>query len=249
MGCTAPCKRCSFYQPNQELAPMPKTAALADLARSGLDDKDAKKMGIRAYTKAQSKKLGLSEEAMGYSIPYFDLDGKQTGFFRYRLLEDTARGFAKLTGKRGPKYLQPPGTPPDVYLAPFLDWREIAEDASQYVVITEGEKKAAKATREGVPTVGLGGVWSFRAKKQRIDFLPTLQKFTWSERTVFIIYDSDAAANPDVRKAAHALGDHLVGLGAFVHIGYLPSDPGEKVGLDDYLVANDADKLIDWLNE
>lgn len=206
-------------------------------------------MEIEVYDKAASAELGLSEEAMGYVIPYFDLDGTPTGFFRYRLLEDTARGFAKLTGKRGPKYLQPPGTPPDAYLAPFIDWQDLADDTSHDLIITEGEKKAAKATLEGFPTIGLGGVWSFRAKKQRIDFLPTLQKFKWDGRTVRIIYDSDAAANPDVRKAANALGEHLLGLGATVHIGYLPASPGAKVGLDDYLVAKSVKDLDRWLRE
>lgn len=228
---------------------MPKELALADLERSGLTVEHARRMEIEVYSRDDSVELGLSEVAAGYVIPYFDLDGKRTDFFRYRLLEDTAKGFQKLTGKRGPKYLQPPGTLPEAYLAPFIDWREIAADPDARLVITEGEKKAAKATIDGIPTIGLGGVWSFCSKKQNIDFLPTLEAFTWSGRTVYIIYDSDAAANPDVRKAALALADHLLSRGAVVHVGYLPPSPGGKVGLDDYLVANSADDFLAWLED
>lgn len=228
---------------------MPKNLALADLERSGLTKEDARKMEIEVYSREDSAELGLSEVSAGYTIPYFGLDGERTGFFRYRLLEDTSKGFAKLTGKTGPKYLQPPGTPPDAYLAPFIDWREIATDPDTPLVITEGEKKAAKATIEGITTIGLGGVWSFGAKKQNIEFLPTLEEFTWSGRKVHIIYDSDAAANADVRKAALALADLLIARGAVVHVGYLPTIHGGKVGLDDYLVANSADDFLAWLED
>src|SRR5690606_40934831 len=78
-------------------------------------------------------------------LPYTTLF--RSGFFRYRLLEDTAKGFQKLTGKPGPKYLQPPGTVPEAYLAPFINWREIATDPDTTLVITEGEKKDRKSTR------------------------------------------------------------------------------------------------------
>src|SRR5690606_41111251 len=154
---------------------MPKNLALADLERSGLTVEHARRMEIEVYSREESVELGLSEVAAGYAIPYFDLDGKSTEFFRDRLLEDTATGFQKLTGKRGPKYLQPPGTLPEAYLAPFINWREIAADPTAPLVITEGEKKAAKATIEVIPTIGLGGVWSFCSKKQIIDFLTTLE--------------------------------------------------------------------------
>lgn len=219
---------------------MPKKTALADLARSGLTEKDARRMGVKAYSKSAAAKLGLSEQAMGYVIPYFDLDGRKTDFFRYRLLEDTASAFQRLIGKKGPKYLQPPGSPPRAYFPPFVGWRDLIEDVAHPLIITEGEKKAAKATLDGFPTIGLGGVWSFRSKKKRLDFIPDLDVFVWEGRPVYIVYDSDAAANADVRRAGMALAQRLIERGARTHLGFLPAPTGEKIGLDDFLVEKGA---------
>lgn len=225
---------------------MPRKLALIDLERSGLTRSDAQKMKIEVYKAEETEELGLSLRAAGYKIPYLDSFGKPTGFFRYRLLENVATGFHKLTGRKSPKYLQPPGTLPEVYLPPFVKWADLMDDGSP-LIITEGEKKAAAATKAGLPTIGLGGVWSFQSKKHGIAFLDGLEQFDW-KRVVYIVFDSDASANKDVRMAANRLSHLLTERGAEVYLGYLPA-LADKVGLDDYLLTHTPKELEAWLEK
>lgn len=221
---------------------------LEDLARSGLDEKDLKKLGIVPTRAEDAVKLGLTFKAAGYVIPYWTLDGKKTKFYRYRYLEDPRSGFQKKTKSKPRRYEQPPATSPEAYFPPYIKWREIAE-GDDNVIITEGEKKAAIATKLGLPTIGLGGVWSFKSKRLGVDLLPSLQEFEWRDRGVYICFDSDAASNPDVRKAERFLADELLRQGAVVYIVRLPPSPdGEKQGLDDYIVAEGLESLKHLLN-
>jgi hypothetical protein len=55
-----------------------------------------------------------------------------------------------------------------------------------------------------------------------------------SDRDVVIVFDSDAATNPEVRTAELKLAAYVESLGARVTIVRLP---GHKVGLDDFLAA------------
>src|SRR5690606_20796980 len=61
--------------------------------------------------------------------------------------------------REGARYLQPANSANHLYVLPVV-W-EVAGDPSVPLVITEGEKKAAKACQEGILTVGLGGVNNF----------------------------------------------------------------------------------------
>lgn len=220
----------------------------ADLARSGLTPEDAERMGVKAYTRAEAAKLKLSHAAAGYLLPYFDLKGRQTKFFRYRLLEDVRTGFDKVKGGRAPKYLQPPRTASEVYLPVLLDWEAVASDHEIPLVITEGEKKAYAGCKAGFAVAGLGGVWSFQSAKRNQPLLPTLEKFEWKERVVQVVFDSDAALNPHVRLAASRLAGQLSARGAIVYVGYLPTESHEqKIGLDDYLLDHEPEELEKWL--
>src|SRR5690606_15546242 len=221
---------------------------LEDLARSGLGKKDLKKLDIIPTTGEDAVKLGLTFKAAGYVIPYWTLDGKKTKFFRYRYLEDVRSGFQKKTKSKPRRYEQPPSTPPEAYFPPYINWKEIAKGDDD-IIITEREKKAAIATKLGLPTIGLGGVWSFRSKRLGVDLVPSLQEFAWKNRRVYICFDSDAASTPDVRKAERFLADELLRQGAVVYIVRLPPSPdGGKQGLDDYLVAEGLESLKNLLD-
>lgn len=226
-------------------APPVRKLMLDDLARSGLKDTDARRLHLKPVLREESRKLKLTHSADGYVIPYFDPGGKVTKFFRYRLLSDIRSGFEKLSGAKVLKYIQPPKTMNEVYLAPFVNWSELL-DSNVPLIITEGEKKAAAATKVGAPTIGIGGVWNFQSTKNGVSFLKGLEQFNWKERIAYVVFDSDAAANVDVRLAAQRLSDRLRERGAVVHVGYLPSS-GRKVGLDDYLVERSVDELSQWL--
>jgi len=203
---------------------LPKNVS-EDLKNSGLDEKDAKLLQIEATDK-------------GYKIPYFGLAGNVVNFYREKLIP-ARESFAGTQ-----KYSQPPKTPPQFYLPPYLNWQELASATgpdAPALWITEGEKKSAKACKEGIPCIGLGGVWNWRTKAGLIkDFTD----FKWS-RDVIICFDSDAKRNPDILLAQYQLARTLLKMGAKVKILQLPDLRGKKTGLDDYLLDHDVEELYD----
>jgi hypothetical protein len=170
-------------------------------------------------------------------IPYFDFNGEPTEFYRIRYLAKP-EGFGGLVAKPQ-RYAQPAGSLNEVYLPPLLDktWKEIAKDEKVQIFITEGEFKAAAACSRGIPCIGLGGVDVWRASKRGIDLLPQLREIEWSGRSVVVVFDSDAATNPNVTAAQRRLAGALTERGARPLIVALPvGDDGKKQGLDDFLL-------------
>ncbi len=230
-----------------------RDAMLRKLKESALDAADAKMLRLTPYTAAEAKTLKLPATKAGFHIPYFDLARKPLKFFRYRYMEDTRDGFQKAAGKKPLRYAQPSNTEVEVYLPPSLDWATLAKDAGVPLIATEGELKAACASKHGLPTFGLGGVWSFQSKKQGLPLVPAFDKFEWKERTVYIVYDSDGATNPDVVAAEGRFASRLLERGATVYIGRLPQPPADselkKYGLDDYIVEQGVDKFNELVLE
>ncbi len=126
---------------------------------------------------------------------------------------------------------------PDMALA-------VLADASIPLTITEGQKKALKASQEGIPTVALPGVWNFRTRTHSRGplgtsrLLPDLDLVAWLGRQVELAYDADLATNPSVAAAAYALARELTRRGAHVRRVVLPLGPAGK--LDDFLVRHGA---------
>jgi hypothetical protein len=227
----------------------PRALAEAKLQESGLTASDARRLGMESLTPEQTKRLG--EWAKPYPclrIPYFTAAGKRTGFYRIRYLGGMA-GFDALKNKgKGLRYVQPPDTDPELYLAPLADWRAIAANPALSLNVTEGEIKSACACKLWEPTIGLGGVWSWRSKKKALPFLKDLEGFAWEGRRVNMLFDSDFATNPDVMRALVAFSKELAARGAVPHLVSLPSLPeleeqGKKTGLDDFLVARGRKRL------
>lgn len=213
-----------------------QAAMLADLERSGLDASDAKKLQLITAPHT------LKPATAGYTIPYFDANGKKTKFYRVRYVESTTSGFAALAGRKPLRYSQPPNTVNEIYLPPYIKWSEYLA-GSLPLIITEGEKKAAMATKSGVPTIGLGGVWCFMSKRAETMLLPIFDTINLKDRIVYICFDSDAATNPDIIMAEATLAKRLIERGAVVSICRIPPRKGRKVGLDDYLLEYDAAKF------
>lgn len=220
------------------------------LESSGLNDKDAKQLGITYHTGAETKAMGhwTHLSLPGMRLPYFDpRDGKPLSaaprwpqFYRMRALRipvPTPDNFAK--------YLQPPQTGACAYFPHIsnIDWPEIIKDTRRSIIITEGELKASKSCKEGNPTIGLGGVNSYSSGQFDISFLPELECVSWVRRVVYIVYDSDLRSNPHVCRAAWGLTQELVARGAQPHIVILPTEGSSKVGLDDYLVAHGVESF------
>lgn len=218
--------------------------ALTKLQGSDLSEEDYKTLKIALVTPEQAKSARLPSATEGMKLPYFDLQGRVTKFFRVRYLADTRSGFEKLTGEKPIRYGQPTNTVNEVYLPPYLDWAAVAGDPELPVVITEGELKSACTTKHGYATMGLGGVWCFQSNKHNNPLLPVFDEFEWSERTVYICFDSDAALNPDILAAETRLATRLVERGAFVYICRLPAHQEvAKTGLDDFIVLRGAERL------
>ncbi len=239
----------------------PKALALGTqkLDSSGLDMDDAEELGIDCLGAISTATLHTSFKSLcSLKINYFGPDGKPLTdwpggepFYRLRYLE-VATDFAAQTEKKVLRYVQEPGTAPVAYFPRNQDW-SLLQDPSQPLILTEGELKAAKACKEGFPTIGLGGVYNWRSHKLGLTWLPSLENIVWLRRNVYICFDSDYRTNPMVCAALRSLADELHMRGAFVHLVCLPSlEDIDKVGLDDYLVAegtNAHDRFLTLLHE
>jgi len=128
-------------------------SAVDDLMQSGLDPSD---MGVRKATSTEYASTGYTggRTPDGYVIPYYDLEGERLPYYRIKLLEPTA----------GPKYRAMRDRPNHIYfpkgLRPLMRMRR-----HDYMIITEGEKKAACAVRNGFPCVALSGVDNWRNRQ------------------------------------------------------------------------------------
>lgn len=218
---------------------MSKKDMLEDLKRSGLTSKDCKNLKCKYLPKEETKKL-LKKNKEAYLIPYFNVDGNKLAFYRVRYLEPVKN---KKTGKNI-RYGQPSKTGCRLYFPPIVDWSHIATDERIPIIITEGEKKAAKVCVEGIPAIGLGGVWSFRSKKEEKSLIDDFNLITWKGRSVKIIFDSDLISNNQVLKAMQVLAKELNDKGAYVEMGCIPTESVDiKQGVDDYLLENSIEEL------
>lgn len=219
-----------------------KSLMNTDIKRSGLTDSDIKKLKYTPLTVEQTNKA-VKKKVVSYKIPYFSIDGKQTSFYRIRFLEDPSK-FGK--SKKPQRYSQPPDTEPHLYFPPLIDWKKIAKDTNVAIIITEGEKKSAKACKEGLPCIGLGGVWSFMSAKHNKPLIDDFDKIEWQGREVHLVFDSDLSTNAQVSKALSILSKRLSNLGANIIMRFIPpTEEGEKQGLDDFLLSNSVEEFDD----
>lgn len=219
------------------------------LASSGLDLDDAKQLGMEALTGFSTQQLHRTFEPLpSLKIPYFGMDGKPMQpmpewpqFYRVRYLEAPAT-FDAQTDAKTPRYVNEPDAGVAAYFPRLktMNWLEIAQDPDEPIILTEGELKAAKACKEGFPTVGLGGVFNFRSPKIGVVWLREFEDIVWVKRHVYICFDSDYRTNPNICSALNKLGEELIERGAIVYMVSLPEvmdDPEAKTGLDDFFVA------------
>lgn len=218
------------------------------LLSSGITSAEGSDLGM--YEVASAATLDKSFEARpALVIPYYDIYRKPLRshpnwpqFFRIRYLDKPPMDFKMLAGAKEQRYAQPPKTGVCAYFPRTTDWKTIANDPEYDVIITEGELKAAAACQAGFPTIGLGGVWNFRASKEGIWFLPELEKVVWARRTVFICYDNDYLDNPNICAAINALAEELQERGALISVISLPESE-KKMGLDDFLLEFGPDEF------
>ena len=237
-------------------APVDDIPAMARsmLAASGLDMGDAKTLGWTFHSAVETKTLlSTAWPLPSMRIPYFTTEGARVplrarpgwpDFVRYRALRTPVPAPADFN-----KYTQESRTGVCAYFPPNADWPSIINDWTKPILITEGEKKAAKGCKEGFNVIGLGGVNSYGAKSNLgARLLPELDAILWVRREVTIVYDSDLRSNTHVSDAMNDLAEVLTDVGAIVRTVLLPTLNGdEKVGLDDFLLLAGAAALDDLL--
>lgn len=231
-----------------------------DLRKSGLSDDTIRACDFRTESdsnriarclawKSPAKVLGTC-----LLIPFYGADGRPLDYVRAKPDEPFLSRKARAAGQKPAKYLSPYGRESRAYFPPGTRAAVLA-DASIPLMITEGEKKAAKADQEGFRCIGLVGVFNF-AKKRTGDpesipqFIDDLEGVDWRDRPVYIAYDSDILDNDNVRLAEWRLARLLGRHGAVVKVLRIPSAAdGSKQGLDDFLVAKGAGDLSRLLEE
>jgi hypothetical protein len=206
---------------------------LADLRRSGLSDKTILKAGIKSLPPNEiTKKLGFNNPDITscYEIPY-DKD-----FSRFRI-------FYTNNATDKPKYLQRKGTSNRLYIHHLT--KEILNNPSIPLYITEGEKKALKATQESLFCVALSGLWSWSNGKKEL--IEDFDQIVLKDRDIYIVPDNDWCQlnkhgyAKNLEQAVYELADRLKEKGAKVFIVQLPQ--GKLKGLDDYLHQHPIERL------
>lgn len=216
----------------------------ADLARSGITPEMAETAGIRGVTPDQyDPLLGFSLPGMpaGYVIPFRDPQTSEP------MCTKTGREFVRIRferpvriGDSDAKYASPSKAGNRAYIP------RAAHEAAlrgEPLVITEGEKKAICATANGIPTIGLVGVFGFCDGGTR-DLLADLHPYITTGRDVTFVVDSDAAVNHDITQAAARFSTCARLRGCALKVLVLPASfetTGDgvrtvKAGMDDLIV-------------
>lgn len=239
----------------------PRALMLAYCEERGISEARADAAGFKPLDVATTMARAGSANALGrcsFEIPYYDLDGKPTGHSRLRFLGEPSGFKPTKERKRAPKFWQEPGTGTPAYIPPGFA-RSIALDPSLDVYVTEGEIKSLAATLLGIRTIAIGGVDTWHVAGDPSTLVPGLSAIDPQGRNFGIVFDSDAARNPNVQRAEAALCAELARRSAFPRVIRLPpTKDGGKQGLDDYLVAEgpeafrhlvaSADRLPDALD-
>src|SRR5690606_30790396 len=84
-------------------------------------------------------------------------------------------------------YIQPPDSPNRVWIPP--NWSKDLAD-KPYLIITEGEKKAAAAAQYGIPVIALGGVDSWRSRRYTVP-LDKLKKGKDPDKVILDLKESE----------------------------------------------------------
>lgn len=194
------------------------------LAKSGLTPDDAARYGIRSASRAEGRGiLGFDPGGDGLLFASPSLNGGESS---YQFKPD--KPFTDREG-RTVKYLSPKAAGNHLQVPEDLLERGVPQDTGIPLLITEGRKKALKATKEGFPCVSLSGVWCWRIRDAVTGEsrpIADLDLVAWEGRIVYITFDSDATTKPEVRQAEAALAAELQRRGAVVRVVRLPGDTG-----------------------
>jgi hypothetical protein len=211
---------------------------LEDLRKSGLSDETIIQSGIATVPPADiNRRLGSNIPGL-ISCLEFPYD-KTYSRFKVSFNDNG-------NGKR-PKYLQPKGSGNRLYI--FHGVRHVLNDPSNPLYITEGEKKALKATQEGLCCIAIPGLWNY--SNGNGELIPDFDQIHLQGREVYIVPDSDYLQSnkhgyrKNLNAAVKNFAWKLIERGAQVFIKELPPvNNGDKVGLDDFLVQHTVNEFL-----
>jgi hypothetical protein len=216
---------------------------LEDLRRSGLSEETIARCGCYSIVeRSEIRSLGFGHvEPPAMALPILPPDRTEPDVSDVMLKPDVPR-----TDKRGhaAKYEARPNSRNRIH-AP-LAIRDKLSDASQPLVIAEGQKKSEKGAQERICVIALAGVWNWRDRIGDSSFpISDFELFPLEARRVLLCFDSDAISNNHVRQAERDLAGFLrKRFGARVAVKRLPPGvDGGKVGLDDFLLTHTAEEF------
>lgn len=225
---------------------------IEELYASGLSNETINNSEIRSG-KADELNYLLNRsdiDCSGLIFPYPNTDPQ---FFRIK-----PSGIVLDRNGKPAKYLQKADTTPRLYLPYGIS--EAFNDRSSNplgVIITEGEKKALKASQElwhkqkKFLIIGLGGVWNWTttitrwSDKKKEDeelkiIIRDLSGLDLSGRTIYICFDGDKFDKPEVMRAENELSYYITTHKKPFRISSinLPNEPGLNK-LDDFFVTKE----------
>lgn len=204
--------------------------------RSGISDDVAKARGYETVEdKARLRALGFAKfqrRVPALLIPLYGANGEVVGYQTKPLKPRRDAASDKLV-----KYELPKGSGVVIDVPPGA--AAALPEPSVPLWVTEGAKKADAAVTAGLCCIALQGVWSWRDDE-------FWNGVATQNREVNLAFDSDVMRKDDVKNALDALTDYLENRGARVSWAWFPDgrasiagEAPQKVGLDDWLVAND----------
>ncbi len=118
----------------------------------------------------------FSEDAQGnILIHYFNLLGEVESYQSGRWRTEKPYRVKRLKSPtEGRKYVQPSGASSRVYFTPQIIKDYQAATPIPLLFVTEGQFKAFKGHLEGLPIIGISGIWNFR-DSNRLDFKAELK--------------------------------------------------------------------------
>lgn len=197
---------------------------LDHLRQSGLSDETVNAAGIYSVlTPWVVGQLGFPHlvrnlPAIAFPLLLPNRKGAAPNLNEVRLRPDRPRIDASL---RPVKYETRKGSGNHLYVPDLAD--SVISDPAIPLYFAEGEKKALKASQEGLPTIALAGVWSWLTKEGGESRpLRDLDVINLKERRCYLVFDSDVVEKPEVQWAEYCFAEELIRRGAEVLAVRLP---------------------------
>lgn len=230
-----------------------------DLKKSGLTVDDLTAHGGRIVSETEIVELlgnmpdCYGEIVQGWALPFRDpetgeiLKGKDgRDFWRVRL------HYSAFIDGKPIKYLSPKDSGQHAFITPEV--HNALQNTKIPLILTEGEKKAMCATKNGFPTIGLVGIWGWcQPGSEPKKLLPEIEVYVKEGRDIILVFDSDASdekKKANFMASAKALAKALRDFECVLRLVILPPVSGlPKTGLDDFIFLQGAESFRTLLSK